>query len=1034
MRLTNQNLYYALLFLCLPIFGIAQEESFEQIKDGLQYRFAGPTRGGRVTAITGFPTMPFTFLMGSTGGGVWKTTDAGNSWNNISDGQILAGGIGSITPAPSDPNTIYVGTGSACPRGNVSQGIGIYKSTNGGQDWIHIGLPEAGQIGRIVVHPDDPSHVYVAALGHIFGPNPDRGVYESTDGGKTWNNILYVSDTTGAIDLAMNPQNPREIYAAFWRAERKPHTMIDGGYDGGIWKTTDGGASWQKLSSGLPDGLLGKIGLAISPVNPKRIWAIIQAADEEKGGLYRSDNAGKSWSRINRDHQLRQRGWYYSHLTAHPTDENTLFSCNVNFHKSIDGGKNFDIEIDPPHGDNHGLWINPNQPDIMIQCNDGGATITLNGGETWSTQLNQPTSEFYRVTVDNQFPYRLYAGQQDNTTISIPSHASWGLTDTEDWFEVGGGECADVAVHPTDPNIVWATSYSGEITITNLATGQQRQVTAYPHYTEGTRQQDLKYRWQWNFPITVSRFNPQIVYHTSNYVHKTNNDGQSWERISPDLTNKLAEKMDIPGGPIQHDGTGVEVYSTIFAFEESLSDPNTLWTGSDDGRIYITRDGGKKWTDITPKGMPKEGTVNKIELSTHTEGRAIVAVYNYRYDDLKPYIFLTENFGKSWKLLTDGNNGIPKKHFVRAVAEDPVRKGLLYAGTEFGMYLSFDDGKSWQPFQLNLPNTPITDMEIHENDLVLSTQGRAFWILDDLHILQQYDPTITNQTLHFFQSKAAYRTNVGNYGAQFHFYVSEKPEIEDTVKLTILDQAGKVVRTYQAGAENRLQRIQVNQGMNSFSWDMRHDGPELVSDLVTMVLRNPSPGPRAVPGMYQVELQVGEQIAKTSIEVKADPRWKDVSQADYEAQLATATEIKELITQAHRRIKNLRAVRNQIQAAKEYQNKEKPDAKLIELIDQALPAIDKVEAMIIQNKSEASQDNINFPRVFSNHIGRLYGVVVNDHHRPTAGALERLEDLKKEYQAIVEAYNKVFDEELSLVRSYMDGIGVDRLLLPETTH
>ena len=1022
---TKQTLLCLLLLLLAAPFGFSQDQP---ILDHLSYRSVGPSRGGRVTAITGFPDQPFTFLMGSTGGGVWKTTDAGNTWHNLSDGQIEAGGIGAIEAAPSQPNVIYVGTGSACPRGNISQGIGLYKSTDGGQNWTFSGLPEAGQIGKIIVHPKNPDHVYVAALGHIFGPNPERGIYESTDGGETWEKILFVSDSTGAIDLVMNPQNPKELFAAFWRAERKPYTLIDGGYEGGIWKSTDGGKNWKKLGGGLPTGLLGRIGLALSPANPNRIWAIIQAAEEERGGLYRSDNGGQTWSRINRDHQLRQRGWYYSHLTAHPTDENTVFSCNVSFHKSIDGGKNFDTRIRVPHGDNHGLWINPNNPDIMIQCNDGGATVTLNGGETWTEQLTQPTSEFYRVSVDHQFPYRLYAGQQDNSTISVPSRYVPGLTPTEHWYGVGGGESADVAVHPENPNIVWAGTYSGEITVMNLATGQRRQVTAYPHYTEGTRQQDLKYRWQWNFPIAISQHDPTVIYHTSNYVHKTTNDGQTWEKISPDLTNKLAESMGIPGGPIQHDATGVEVYSSIFAFEESPQDPNILWAGSDDGKLSITRDGGQNWTDITPKGMPEQGTINKIELSTRKAGRALVAVYNYRFDDLRPFIYLTENYGKSWKLLTDGENGIPANHFARAIAEDPIREGLLYAGTEYGMYLSFDDGKQWQPFQLNLPHTPITDMEVHENDLVISTQGRAFWIFDHLHILQQYDEQLTAQALHLFDPAPAYRTNVGNYGANFHFFLKEKPADEAKVRLTIKNASGEVVRTYSSEAENSLNKIRVNAGMNSFSWDLRHDGPELVEDLVTMVLRNPSPGPRAVPGRYTAILSIGEHQAETSLELKADPRWSDVKIADYEAQVETALEISGMITESHHRIKNIRAIREQLKTMKKYQNE--PDASLMKLIEEAMPALDRVEDMIIQNKAEASQDNINYPRVFSNHIGRLYSVVVNDHHRPTAGALERLEDLKVEYQGIVAAYDQVFNQEVKAIREYMDQKGAERLLLP----
>ncbi|GAB5551150.1 MAG: hypothetical protein Sapg2KO_07410 [Saprospiraceae bacterium] len=1029
MKKFSINLLFCLL---LASFNWLEAQSSKiPILEDLNYRSVGPSRGGRATAIEGIPSQPFTFFMGATGGGVWKTEDAGNSWNNISDGQIKAGTIGAITVAPSDANVIYVGTGSACPRGNISQGIGLYKSENGGKKWKHIGLPEAGQIGKIIVHPNNPDVAYVAALGHMFGPNPERGVYRTQDGGESWEQVHFVSDTTGAIDLAINPANPREIFAAFWRAERKPHTLIDGGLDGGIWKSSDGGDTWTKLSKGLPTGLIGRIGLAISPANPKRIWAIIQAKKEESGGLYRSDDGGDSWSRINRDHQLRQRGWYYSHLTAHPTDENTVYSNNVRFHRSIDGGKNFDQQIRVPHGDNHGLWINPNHPNIMIHCNDGGATITLNEGKTWSSQLNQPTSEFYRVSVDYQFPYRLYAGQQDNSTITVPSRDVRGITPTEHWYSIGGGECGDVGVHPENPDIVWAGSYSGEITIMNRATGQTRQVTAYPHYTEGTNQKDLKYRWQWNFPIAISRHNPQVVYHTSNYVHKTTNDGQTWEKISPDLTNKLAEEMGIPGGPIQHDATGVEVYSSIFAFEESLNDPQTLWAGSDDGHLSITRNGGQSWQDITPKNFPAEGTINKIELSEHAEGRAVVAVYNYRNDDFKPYIYLTNNFGKSWKLLTDGKNGIPENHFVRAIAEDPVKKGLFYAGTEYGMYISMDEGKTWQSFQMNLPHVPITDMEIHENDLVLSTQGRAFWILDDLSLIQQYSPAIAEKDLHLFKPRKAYRTNVGNYGADFHFYLKEAPESGTKMALMIQDENGKTIRTYSTDASNRLNKFRAKKGFNTFSWDQRHTGPELVSDIVTMVLRNPSPGPRAVPGTYQAVLQIGDQKAQVPIEIANDPRWTDVSNADYQAQLEMGLEMSHMLDQAHRRVKNLRAVKTQIKSATKMAKDLADQATLKSKSKATIEALDAVEALVLQNKAEASQDAINYPRVFSNHLGRLYGVVTGAHHRPTDGAKERLADVKIEYQAIVDAYDKVMKTEVADFEAYLNSAGVERIIRPE---
>lgn len=1028
-------LLLSLLFLAdqlsTPLAAQSKHQTVDPVLfDGLEYRSVGPSRGGRSTAIAGIPSQPFTFFMGATGGGVWKTQDAGMNWENLSDGQIEAGSIGAITVAPSDPATIYVGTGSACARGNVSAGIGLYKSQNGGKKWSFIGLPKAGQIGKIVVHPQNPELVYVAALGQIFGKNPERGVYRSKDGGENWEQVLFVSDSTGAIDIVMNPDNPRELFAAMWRAERKPWTLIDGGPEGGIWRSSDGGTNWEKLEGGLPTGLLGKIGLAISPANPKRIWAIIQAAEEEKGGLYRSDDGGDSWSRICRDHQLRQRGWYYSHITAHPTDENTLYSNNVSFYKSIDGGKSFDQRISVPHGDTHGLWINPNNPNIMINCNDGGACISLNGGETWSTQLNQPTSEFYRVTVDDQFPYRLYAGQQDNSTISVPSHDPGGVTPFQNWFSVGGSESADVGVHPENPDILWAGSYSGELTIMNRKTGHVRQVTAYPHYTEGTEQRDLKYRWQWNFPIVLSRHEPGTVYHTSNYVHKSTDDGQSWEKISPDLTRDLDQYQDIPGGPIQHDATGVEVYSSIFAFEESPHQAGEFWAGSDDGLLHISRDNGESWQNITPKGMPYEGTINKIELSAHQAGRALVAVYNYRYNDFKPYIYLTDDHGKSWSLLTNGN-GIPENHFVRAVAEDPAQKGLLYAGTEYGMYVSFDNGKNWQPFQLNLPVTPITDMEVVENDLVLSTQGRAFWVLDDLTPLHQLSGKQSTSRNVFFQPRPAIRTSVDDYDARLHFYLAKSPDKKDPVTVTVKDSNGKVIRTLSTKADNRLNKIKAKKGFNTVQWDLRHEGPELVSNLVAMVIRNPSPGPYAVPGNYQVEIQAGNWSETQNLQIQPDPRWTHVQQADYEAQLETVIAIRDMITDAHKRIKNLRALRDQMKSISDLAVRAGHSEKLKEMSNSISEKLIAIEDQIIQNKAETSQDNINYPRVFTNHIGRLYGVAMNAHHRPTGGVLERWEDVKAEYQGIIDQYKTVVDQEITNYNELLEKEKISGLIVPE---
>ena len=569
----------------------SQEISTEELYESLEWKFAGPYRGGRSTAVSGVISKPFTFYMGTTGGGVWKTTDAGNNWKNISDGQITVGSIGAISVSESDENVVYVGTGSADPRGNISIGNGIYKSVDSGENWEFIGLPKAGLIGKIEIHPKNSDIVYVAALGNIFGPNAERGIYKTVDGGKNWEKVYFISNKTGARDVEINPDNENEILASFWTVQRKPWTLVDGSDEGGVFMSKDAGKSWKKLTEGLPKGLTGKIQVEYSPANSSRLWAMIQAQKEEEGGLYRSDDGGKTWSRINRDHKLRQRGWYYSHINADPVNENIIYASNTGFYKSVDGGKTFDERLYTQHGDNHGVWINPNDNKIMINCNDGGANVSLNGGETWSTQLNQPTPEFYRLTVDNQFPFRMYAGQQDNSTISVPSRGLPALTPFQNWFNAGGTECSDIAVHPKDPNIIYSTGYSGEFTYKNLATGEEYQRTPYVHLTEGTRQDDLKYRFQWNYPVFVSKYNPDNVYVGSNVVHVTSDKAVNWDIISPDLTRQLLkedeEKADIPGGPIQNDATGVEVYSSIFALEESPHNEGEIWVGSDDGLIHI---------------------------------------------------------------------------------------------------------------------------------------------------------------------------------------------------------------------------------------------------------------------------------------------------------------------------------------------------------------------------------------------------------------------------------------------------------------
>ena len=1009
--------------------GLSQSRTTEsrvepKMLQALKYRSIGPYRGGRVTAVAGTPSKPFTFYMGSTGGGVWKTEDAGEKWTNISDGFFDAGSIGSITVADSDPNVIYVGTGSDAPRGNISAGVGMYKSTDAGKTWKHIGLRNGGQIGEIEIHPENSELVYAAVLGNIFGPNSERGVYRSTDGGANWEQVLSVSDSTGAVDVEMDPTNPRILYAGFWRAERKPWTLIDGSTEGGVFKSVDGGDSWARVRGGLPDqGILGKVDIAVSPANPDRIWVMQQAKAEEKGGLYRSEDGGKSWKRVNGEHKLRQRQYYYTHLFADPTDEHTVYVLNTGFYKSTDGGENFE-RISVPHGDVHSLWLNPRNPDIMVNSNDGGANVSLNGGKTWTTQKNQPTAEFYRVEVDNQFPYRVYGAQQDNTTISVPSKPQGDISPKQYWYSVGGGESGHIAVHPENPDVVYAGTYSGEITRFNRATGQTLQMTPYPHYTEGTNMTDLKYRFQWNFPIEISRYNPEAIYITSQYVHRSMDGGFTWEIISPDLTTNVPKYLDrIPGGPVQHDATGVEVYCSIFAFAESPHTEGELWTGSDDGLIHLSRDGGKTWQDITPQNMPEAGTVNALELSSHEPGTAYAAVYRYRRADFSPYIFRTENYGESWELLTNGQNGIPENHFVRVVREDPNRKGLLYAGTEFGMYISIDDGEHWQPFQQNLPVTPITDLAVHQKDLVVSTQGRSFWILDDLSPLHEIENERQANRHRLFKPRDAFRTELRGSsgspgpdpyptGALIYFSLADNYETE-TVSLEILDDSGQTIKTYSTESEDdeNTEELKVEAGLNRFEWDLSYPGPYTVSDLVTMVMRNPARGPDAVPGSYGVRLTIGDWSETRTFELHADPRW-GATKEELKETFELATDIAGKISSFQRAIEQLRSAQKQLKSLTGQLHNEGYANEVREQANSLIADLKELEEEFINNDITSGQDPIGMERRLSNRMGRLYQVVRGHDARPTGGMLERHEDLEKVYEKLMGRYSSLVDEQL----------------------
>lgn len=1010
------------LILC-SLFQLPQNQAYGQSipsseLSALKYRFIGPFRGGRSTAAAGVPDEIFTYYMGTTGGGVWKTTDGGTTWGNISDGYIPVGSIGAVEVALSDPNVIYVGTGSADPRGNVSTGKGVYKSTDAGATWSFSGLEKAGQIGRMQIHPKNPDLVYAAVQGNIFGPTPDRGIYRSKNGGQDWEKVLFVNDSTGASELIMDPNNPRVLYAGFWQAERKPWTMIDGGRGSGVYKSTDGGDTWQRLSGkgGLPDGVIGKVGIAVSPVNSDRIWVLHEHLDETKGGLYMSTDGGKSWVRSSRDHLIRQRAWYYSRVFSHPSKEQTIYIVNTRFYESPDGGKTLE-RIDTPHGDDHFVWINPKYPEYMIETNDGGANVSFNGGETWSTNWNQPTAEIYRVVTDNQWPYRVYGAQQDNTTLSLPSRGG-GLHHAADIYAVGGGESGHIAIDPRNPDVVYAGTYIGIISRIDRSKDRSKRVGAYPELYDGVEGRDLKYRFQWNAPIRFSPHDPKTLYITSNYVHRSTNEGQTWEVISPDLTQNIDKYLDIPGEPIQNDNTSVELYCTIFAFEESPIEQGVLWAGSDDGLVHISRDNGASWQNITPSNMPKEGTVNMIDLSASKKGRATMAVYRYRDNDFRPYIFQTNDYGQSWKLLTNGNNGIPSDHFVRVVREDPDREGLLYAGTEFGMYISFDNGANWQPFQNNLPITPVTDMVIKEKDLVVSTQGRAFWILDDVSPL--HNIAVASQAT-LLSPKVAYRTQIGSQrgdlapdpaprGALLHYYLPEN----DTVSITITDMDDNPVNEYK--------EIAGKKGLNRWEWNLTYPKAELVPG--TFIYLSYSGGPRVVPGDYKVTLASGQTTSSQTLTVKADPRW-EVDQAGFEAQLGLQIEVRDMLTDIHSTISDIRSIRDQLEDMDLGNNQD-----AVEKVEAFKKAVTNVEDQLIQTKTESHQDPINYPVRLDTHVGYLFSVAHSQEGKPNDAIYERLADLKKEWATIKADYDQLIKADLKAIEDMLEELNIPYIHIP----
>jgi photosystem II stability/assembly factor-like uncharacterized protein len=1015
----------------------------------LQWRNIGPFRGGRVTAVAGVASQPQVYYFGATGGGVWKTTDGGINWEPITDGSVFGtGSVGAIGLSDSDPNTIYVGMGESPVRGNVSHGDGVYKSMDAGKTWKRVGLEDTRQIGRIRVHPRNSDVVYVAALGHLFGPNEQRGIFRSKDGGKNWERVLQRGDKAGAIDLTFDPTNPNILYAGFWEVYRKPWTLESGGPGGGIFKSTDGGDTWRELTRnpGLPKGMVGKIGITVSPANSDRVWAIVEAED---GGVFRSDNAGRTWTRVNEERRLRQRAWYYTRIYADPKNADTVYVLNTGFYKSNDGGKTF-TAISVPHGDNHDLWIAPDDPSRMINSNDGGANVSFNAGRSW-TEQDQATAQFYRVTIDNHFPYNIYGAQQDNSTVRIASRTTEGGITEEHWYDVGGGESGWIAPSPKDSSIVFAGSYGGLLTRHDRKTGSLRDVSPYPNNPMGAGADVLKYRFQWNFPILFSPHDPNTLYAGGNVLFKSNNEGQSWEIISPDLTRNDKSKQGSSGGPITKDNTSVEYYSTIFTAMESPLQKGLIWTGSDDGLVQLTRDGGKSWDNMTPPKsmMPEWIQINSLEASPHDPATAYVAATMYKWDDFKPYLYKTSDYGKTWKKIT---NGIPENAFTRVIREDPNKRGLLYAGTETGLYISFDDGAQWRPMQFNLPIVPITDLVIHkrEQDLVAATQGRSFWIFDDLPLLHQMMDVskASVSTTRLFKPEVSYRMQGGGgaplpatatvgknppNGVVVYYSLKSKPASD--VVLEFLDSSGKSIRKFtgpaarpspspgqvstatEPPAESEEDgprggapaRVSTDVGLNRFVWDMRY--PDAVRFPGMILWAGETRGPRIVPGSYQVKLTVDGANMVENFEVKPDPRLA-ATPAEYAKQLEFGLRIRDKVTEMHNGITQIRDVRKQVEDLL----KRVKDQSNFKVINDAASALNKnlrdIEETLYQTKNQSSQDPLNFPIRLNNKLAALGGVVSRGDAAPTDQSFTVYDELVVQIDAQLQRLARVMSTDV----------------------
>jgi photosystem II stability/assembly factor-like uncharacterized protein len=1029
-RCASVIICWLLVVLAGSALALAADQYNESLFKGMKWRSIGPYRGGRVLAVAGVPGDPYTFYFGGVGGGVFRTTDGGLKWAPLFDKQPISS-VGAIAVAESNPSVIYVGTGEACIRGNISYGNGVYKTTDGGKTWVNIGLKDSRHIGSVIVHPRNPDIAFVAALGHAYGPNTERGVFRTTDGGKTWEKVLYKDDKTGAIDVVFDPRNPNVLFAALYEVRRTPWSMSSGGPGSGLYRSNDGGATWKHLEGkGLPGGILGRIGVSVSGADSNRVYALVEA---KEGGLFRSDDGGDSWAKINEDQRLTQRAWYFTHIFADPKTADTVYVLNTGAFRSTDGGKSLTL-LPAPHGDHHGLWIDPINPQRMINGNDGGATISVDGGKTWTPQTNQPTAQFYHVATDNQFLYYVYGAQQDNSTVAIASRTDDGYIGRQHWYDVGGGESGYVVPDPRDANIVYAGSGGGILTRFDKRTMQEQDITVWPVDYSGHGAKDMKFRMGWTEPIVLSPHNPDVLYTGAEMVLKSTDHGRSWTAISPDLTRNDKSKQESSGGPITKDNTSVEYYDTVFTIAESPVQKDLLWVGTDDGLIQVSRDGGKSWNNVTPKGLPEWSLVSMVEASPHDPGTAYVAVDCHKLDDLKPYVYKTADYGKTWAGLV---NGIPDGAYVHAVREDTKQKGILYAGTETGVFISFDDGAHWQSLQLNLPMSPIHDLVLKNDDLVVATHGRSFWILDDITSLRQLSQA-TGADQYLYKLPPIYRVHfpdqferrqpVGENpapGATISYYFKTAPKGE--VTLEILDAQGVVVRKFSSvekkGQETPpewpdlqapQEKIPVEAGMNQFTWDLRYEGPHKLPGEVWAEFR--SRGPMAAPGTYQVRLTTEGKSSTAPLELKMDPRI-NVSLADMQKEFELELKIRNVLSDLHDTVHEIRDTRVQLRALKNRLE----DAQF-KAIAEGSDALDKkmtpLEEQLLQVNAKSSESTLNYPVLTDEQLHGLAGSVEFD-GAPTEQQYAAFESLSQEATPLIAKWKAIRSADLVALNEMM---------------